>query len=139
VSAKLNTARTSESAAPRYTLIRNIHLMNPPNRSRKLYDILLKKKEGDPIPTVEAIGKGIDTPDGPTLIIKGAGLIACRSFVDLHTHTCDPGQIVLEDIRTAGEAAVAGGYGDVLNIPYTPSPWSDTDTLKYLLSNYSYQ
>jgi dihydroorotase len=136
VSAKLNGARTGESSTPRYTLIRNVRLLNPSDRTDESCDILLKKEAGDPIPTVEAVGKGLKAPTESVLTVQGAGLFACRSFVDLHTHTCDPGNLSLEDIHTAGEAASAGGYGDALVIPYSPSPWTDGETLDYLRSNY---
>ncbi|MBQ7325402.1 MAG: amidohydrolase family protein [Clostridia bacterium] len=136
MSAKLSSARTGTIAPPRYTLIRNVRLLSPSDQTDELCNILLKKEASDPIPTVEAIGKGITSPVDPILTIQGAGLLACRSFVDLHTHTCDPGNLPLEDIRTAGESAIAGGYGDALVIPYAPSPWSDGETLAYLHSNY---
>ncbi|MBO5778697.1 MAG: amidohydrolase family protein [Clostridia bacterium] len=136
MSAKLSKYSVTDETAPRYTLITNVRLLDPLEKNDEVCDILLKKEVGASIPTVEAIGKGLRPSAESLLTIQGAGLCACRSFVDLHTHTCDPGNLALEDIRSAGEAAAWGGYGDALILPYAPIDWTDEELLDYLNSNF---
>ena len=138
MSAKLSQTHTEKNpSSPRYTLITNVRFTDSDTQTDEICDILLKREPGATIPVIEAIGKGLTPTVEPLLKLQGAGLYACRSFVDLHTHTCDPGNLGLEDIRHTGEGAVAGGYGDVLAIPYAPIHWKDSELITYLESNYA--
>ena len=132
------SAKLSKSLpeSPRYTLITNVRLLDPQLMRDEICNLLLKQEVGEAIPTIEMIEKGAKPDVQPLLTVQGAGLCASRSFVDLHTHTCDPGHLALEDIRTAGDGAAAGGYGDALVIPYTPINWTDRELCAYLCSNY---
>lgn len=135
VSAKLSKSLT-ETASTRYTLITNVRLLDPLLIDDEICNLLLKQEAGETVPTIELIEKGAKPDVAPLVTVQGAGLCACRSFVDLHTHTCDPGNLALEDIRTAGDGAAAGGYGDALVIPHAPINWTDRELCAYLRSNY---
>ena len=138
MSTKLSQSYAEKTvAAPQYTLITNVRLPDFTTQTNEVCDILLKREPSASLPVIEAIGKGLSPTVESLLKIQGAGLYACCSFVDLHTHTCDPGNLALEDIRHAGEGALAGGYGDVLALPYAPIHWKNSELITYLASNYA--
>ncbi|MCS7058619.1 MAG: dihydroorotase [Meiothermus sp.] len=51
--------------------------------------------------------------------IEAKGLYLSPGFLDLHTHLREPGQEVKEDLQSGLEAAVRGGYTDVVSMPNT--------------------
>ncbi len=124
------------AAYPRYTLIKHVRLIDPALRDTRNCDILLVRTSQRSPLTVAAVGNDLTPPsDAPVTRISGSGLYACRSFVDLHMHTCEPGAMYKEDIRTATAAAASGGYGDLLALPSIPSAWNEEETVDYIRSN----
>ncbi|MBQ7355672.1 MAG: amidohydrolase family protein [Clostridia bacterium] len=129
-------ARVNGAAYPRYTLITHVRLIDPVARRSEDCDLLLVRDSAGAPPTVAAIGIGLKPPaDAPITRVRGTGLYACRSFVDLHLQVCEPGAMYKEDLRTATAAAASGGYGDALAIPSPAVIWHEEETLDYIRSN----
>lgn len=63
------------------------------------------------------------TPPGAQ-VLHADGALALPSFIDLHTHTRDPGKPQAETVHSAGRAAAAGGYG-VLHAMANTTPVTD--------------
>lgn len=129
-------ARVNGAAYPRYTLITHVRLIDPTLCRSEDCDLLLVREKEGAHPLVAAIGTNLKPPaDAPITRIRGSGLYACRSFVDLHLHICEPGAMYKEDIRTATTAAASGGFGDALAIPSPAVIWNEAETLDYINSN----
>ncbi|MBQ8287229.1 MAG: amidohydrolase family protein [Clostridia bacterium] len=129
-------ARVNNAAYPRYTLITHVRLIDPASRLSEDCDLLLVRKSVEASAAIAAVGANLKPPtDAPVTRIRGSGLYACRSFVDLHMHVCEPGAMYKEDIRTATTAAASGGFGDVLAIPSPAVIWHEEETLDYIRSN----
>ncbi len=71
-------------------------------------------------------------PAGDTEVINAEGLVVCPGFIDLHTHVREPGYEYKETIKTAGEAAVAGGFTTICAMPNT-NPVNDTRAVTELV------
>lgn len=129
-------ARVNSAAYPHYTLISHVRLIDPAAREAEDRDLLLvRESESAPLRLLQ-IGNGLKPPaDAPVTRIRGSGLYACRGFVDLHFHLCEPGAMYKEDIRTALTAAASGGYGDLLAIPSPDVIWNEAETMDYIASN----
>ena len=132
------SARMSNAAYPHYTLISHVRLIDSAARAAEDRDLLLvRESESAPLRLVR-IGNGLRAPtDAAVTRIRGSGLYACHSFVDLHFHICEPGAMYKEDLRTALSAAASGGYGALLAIPSPDVLWNEADTLDYIASNTS--
>lgn len=129
-------ARVNGAAYPRYTLITHVRLIDPAARRSEDCDLLLVRRQAGAPASVAAIGTGLKPPvDAPVTRVRGTGLYACRSFVDLHLQVCEPGAMYKEDLRTATTAAASGGYGDALAIPSPAVIWHEEETLDYIRSN----
>lgn len=124
--------------AEHLTLVKNIRLIDTKKRSAEICDLLFRHSAVDRPSELLEIGNNL-LSNGYTdtlTTVRGAGRFACRAFVDLHMHTCEPGAMYKEDIRTASLAAVKGGYGSLLVIPdETSIDFSPEDTLDYIYSN----
>ena len=59
------------------------------------------------------------------VVVDAVGCIVMPSFIDLHTHTREPGKPQAEDAQTASAAAAAGGYG-VIHAMANTTPVADT-------------
>lgn len=129
-------AKVNGAAYPHYTLITHVRYLDPVARAAEDRDILLvRESESAPLRLLQ-IGNSLKPPaDAPVTRIRGLGLHACRSFVDLHFHICEPGAMYKEDIRTALTAAASGGYGDLLAIPSPDVRWNESETVDYIASN----
>lgn len=136
--AQLNGSARRGAVYPRYTLLTHVRLIDTDARSGEICDILIARDSAKASGRIVAVGPNLKT-DGyaPLTRVRGSGYYACRSFVDLHMHTCEPGAMYKEEIRTATAAAALGGYGDVLAIPSLPSAWQEGETLEYIYSNAS--
>lgn len=120
------------------TLISHVRLIDPQKRSSEVCDILFRHSSGDRPSELLGIGQNLLPPNysGTLTRVRGAGFYACRAFVDLHMHTCEPGAMYKEDIRTSTLAAIKGGYGSLLALPdETSLDWQASDTLDYIYSN----
>lgn len=136
MSAQLNSSARRSAAYPRYTLLTHVRLIDTAARSGDVCDILLVRESAKAQGKIVAIGPNLKVEGyTPLTRVRGSGYYACRSFVDLHMHTCEPGAMYKEEIRTATAAAALGGYGDVVAIPSLPSAWQEGETLEYIYSN----
>ncbi len=124
------------AAYPRYTLLTHVRLIDPAARTSEDCDLLLVRRSASEPLTVSAIGNGIKPPaDGPVTRVRGSGLYACRSFVDLGCQICEPGAMYKEDLRTLTAAGASGGYSDLLAVPAPALHWNGAETLDYICSN----
>ena len=130
------SARVNGAVYPRSTLITHVRLIDPPTHQNEDCDLLLIRESASTPTQIASIGVGLKPPaDAPVTRVRGTGLYACRSFVDLHMHVCEPGAMYKEDLRTATVAAASGGFGDVLAIPSPSVIWNEEETLDYIRSN----
>ncbi|MEO5657407.1 MAG: dihydroorotase [Nitrospiria bacterium] len=79
---------------------------------------------------VAAIETSTAPRDGET--IDARGLIVCPGFIDLHAHVREPGYEYKETVRTATEAAAAGGFTTICAMPNT-QPINDTRAVTELV------
>ncbi len=84
-------------------IIKNSRVIDPSTNRDEVTDILIKNG------LIEKIGDLKEEYEDEE-VIDGTGLISAPGFVDVHVHLRDPGQTYKEDIFTATEAALAGGY-----------------------------
>ena len=107
----------------RYTLIKNLRLIDAQGKKTDGCDLLFLLKEGTG--TVVDIGKNLPTPrvDG-TQVVNAHGKTACPAFTDLRCSIPDPGFVHRETMSTGLSAAVTGGYCRVLLAP-TSDPLPD--------------
>lgn len=129
------TSSRSTPVYPRYTLITRTKRIDPLTRTVEDCDILIMRENARDIGRIIDIGTDLKPTVSPLIRVRGLGLYACRGFVDLHTHICEPGAMYKEDIRTATASAADGGYGDILALPSIPSAWNEGETLDYIRSN----
>lgn len=130
----INQSRVA-SVYPRYTLVTHIKRIDPLTRTAEDCDILMMRESARDIGKIIAIEPNLKPSVTPLTRVRGSGLYACRGFVDLHTHICEPGAMYKEDIRTATASAAEGGYSDLLVLPSIPPAWNEGETLDYLQSN----
>lgn len=129
------TQARSNPTYPRYTLITHVKFIDPIARTAEDRDILLVKEHSKDVGRILAIEAGLKPSVSPLTRVRGAGLFACRGFVDLHTHICEPGAMYKEEIRTATASAADGGYSDLLALPSIPHAWHEGETIDYIRSN----
>ncbi len=80
---------------------------------------------------IQAIGKKLNVPGA--YVLPGDGRLLLPAFVDMHAHFRDPGYPEKEDISSASQAAVHGGYTAVAVMANT-NPVCDTpDIARYML------
>ncbi|AEV16668.1 MAG: dihydroorotase [Thermus sp.] len=80
---------------------------------------------GERGPADVLIGEGrilsLEGGDAPQ-VVEGRGLFLAPGFLDLHAHLREPGEEVKEDLATGLQAAVRGGYTDLVSMPNTKPP-----------------
>ena len=135
MSAPMNPSTRTPAVYPRYTLITHAKFLDPITRTAEDTDILIVRRHPTDVGTIVAMEQGLKPTVSPLTRVRGSGLYACRSFVDLHAHIGEPFEMHKEDISTATAAAAAGGYSDILALPTAPSKWKDHETIDYLHSN----
>lgn len=131
----MNKSTKAPAVYPRYTLITHAKFIDPVSRTADDTDILIVRERPGDVGRIVAMEQGLKPAVSPLTRVRGSGLYACRSFVDLHAHVGEPFEMHKEDISTATAAAAAGGYGDILALPTAPSHWKDHETVDYLHSN----
>jgi dihydroorotase len=62
--------------------------------------------------------------------IDGSGLLVLPGLIDPHVHLREPGGEKKEDFRTGSQAAVAGGFTTVIDMPNNPIPTITAERLK---------
>lgn len=93
-------------------LIKQGRIVDPVNARDEVADILIEGKE------IKEIG-GIGSKPERAEIINAKGLIVSPSFIDLHTHTREPGREDEETLETIARAALAGGFTSITSMPNT--------------------
>jgi dihydroorotase len=68
--------------------------------------------------TIKAIGQGLAAPAGAS-VVSSANLHVSAGWVDVGTHTCDPGYEHREDLASVAAAARAGGFTAIACFPNT--------------------
>lgn len=72
----------------------------------------------------------ITIPSADTLTIDATGLVLLPGLIDPHVHFRTPGYEHKEDWRTAAQAAIAGGYTTVFDMPNTLPPTVTAELLQ---------
>ena len=78
---------------------------------------------------IESIGKNLIKD---CKVIKGEGLALLPSFIDLHAHFRDQGQVHREDLVSGSRAAVRGGYTGVNLMANTNPVCSNMEIVSYV-------
>jgi len=101
-------------------LIKNVHLFDPANDVDLTGNVFIR----DGI--IEDIGEhvGAEVP-ADTRIIEGKGNYLTPAFCDPHVHFRTPGYPEKEDIESGSQAALAGGFTTVIQMPNT-NPTADS-------------
>ncbi|MDD5337625.1 MAG: dihydroorotase family protein [Candidatus ainarchaeum sp.] len=63
---------------------------------------------------ITGVGRALDARGE---IVDARGLIALPGLIDMHVHLREPGETWKEDFKSGGDAAVAGGYALVYDMP----------------------
>lgn len=103
-------------------LLKNVRLIDEEKDER--FDILIEK---DNIKIEKEI-----KPNPKTKVIEKKSIICCPSFVDIHVHFRDPGELYKEDLLTGSKAAVFGGYTKTVCMPNTKPPLDNEALIEYI-------
>ena len=82
--------------------------------------------------TVAEVASSIEVPSG-TKEIDARGCWVGPGFVDLHTHTREPGREEAETIESAANAAAVGGYTALVAMPNTEPTLDNVALVSYVL------
>lgn len=122
----------------RYTLIKNARLITLPSQSPENCSILIQNKSADsPVSRIIKIGEVDEKAIHPSAltVFNARSHYVCRGFIDLGTHTCEPGYMHRETLKSASDAARKGGFTSILTATDTsPSPDSEL-VIDYIKSN----
>lgn len=81
---------------------------------------------------IRAIGKNLPMEPGVQEIVFDQPAFVSPGWLDVGIHTGDPGYEHREDLRTAGQAAAAGGFTTVACMPNTRPPADTKSAVAYL-------
>jgi len=68
---------------------------------------------------ITGIGRGIRSDELP---FDASGLVVLPGLIDPHVHLREPGAEKKEDFKTGSQAAIAGGFTTVIDMPNNPVP-----------------
>ncbi len=106
------------------TLISSVKIVDKKSKHHlKVRNVLISKGK------IEYIGS--DSPKAAELI-DGKGCLLSQGLCDLQASYTDPGEEQKEDLNTGSEAAMAGGFTDVVLLPNTVPPIQKKNDVKYL-------
>ncbi len=94
-------------------LLKKAHIVCPATKMDGIYDLLVQ--EG----TTREVKDNIEGVSADVKVIDASGLYLFPGFIDLHTHIREPGNEDVEDIKSGGKAAAAGGFTSVCMMPNT--------------------
>ena len=95
-------------------LIKNVRLIDPKTQTDKISDVYIENGKIAPTST-------------DNVVVDGTNLIMAPGLVDVHVHFRDPGQTAKEDLTTGTNAAINGGYSDVVCMANTIPVMDDID------------
>lgn len=108
------------------TLIQGGRLIDTASNTDVTANILI---EGD---TITTIGKIDPSKLKGARIIEASGLIISPGFIDLHTHTREPGREDEETLESVTKAANAGGYTAITAMPNTDPVIDNSSVVKLI-------
>lgn len=112
---------------PGKVLYKGARLLDPASGMDAFGDVLT---EGE---TISAVGAGLfDTPPADATVIDAKGLCLAPGLVDMRVQIREPGEEHKESLRSAGEAAVAGGVTSMVCLPNTQPVLDDQATLEFV-------
>lgn len=109
-------------------LILNGRLIDPKTQTDESADIEIC----DGVISCIAEPQSFDIKETDT-VIDADGLVVSPGLIDTHTHFRDPGFEYKEDIISGGDAAVHGGYTDIICMANTNPAVDSVETVKYVL------
>ncbi len=104
-------------------VIKNIKVLNDDG---DLVDVNIALKDG----VILEIAQNLEADE----VIDGHGCLVTPAFIDVHTHTRNPGQSHKETLETLEKAALAGGYQTLMAMPNTTPIVDNVETLKETIS-----
>lgn len=93
-------------------LIKGGRIVDPFNSREEAVDILVEGAEVKEVGNIDIRSSDVET-------IDAKGLVVSPSFIDLHTHTREPGREDEETFETVAQAALAGGFTSITAMPNT--------------------
>ena len=104
-------------------LISNGRVIDPASGRDEVTDVAIADGR------IERIGRGKAKAERT---IDASGKLVCPGLIDLHVHCREPGREEAETIRSAAEAAVAGGFTTICAMPNTQPPTDDETAILYV-------
>lgn len=112
-------------------LLKSARIVDPTSEfnSRRM-DILLENG------VIKEIGEGLKT-DKDVEVFESTDLHVSPGLVDMHCYLRDPGDEHKEDLRSAAEAASAGGYTSIIPMPVTNPVIDNKGLVEYIVNKSS--
>lgn len=107
-------------------LFKNIRAINPDENFDEIVNIWIK----DGI--IEYIGKEENKLDSNTEIVESNNLIVSPGFFDMNATVGEPGFEYKEDLKSISEAALNGGFTDILIMPNTEPVIDNATVIEYI-------
>jgi len=102
-------------------VIKKVRVLDPLSCTDRVTDVALK--EGVMFGIGDHVVRSAGPQGGADIWIEGHGkLWVTPTFIDIHAHLRDPGQLHKETLETGLKAAAAGGFGAVCCMPNTVPP-----------------
>ncbi len=111
-----------------YKLIKNARIIDPATNTDKIGSILIKNTKINDI----SFEKTINAPQGAT-IIDAKGLVLCPGLIDTRVFTGEPGHEYKENLRSASNAAAAGGVTTFVMMPDTMPIIDNTALVDFII------
>jgi len=102
-------------------LIKNGLVIDPVSKMQETRNIKIKN------------GKIVADSLGVAKEFDAGGFIVMPGWIDLHTHTRDPGFTHKEDLASASKSAIAGGYASIVAMPNTKPAIDNPSAVDYVL------
>ncbi len=117
----------------KYTLLKNVKLLDSGNTPTAVKDILFKNRTKTEDSVILKVEASPSLPsDGGCMTIDARGNLVLPGFIDIHCHLRDPGFEYKEDIVTGTAAAAAGGYSTVVCMPNTKPVIDKPEVIAYI-------
>jgi len=106
------------------TVITNGRIIDPLTNRDEITDIYIVDGK------INAIDVGLAQQISDVEIIDATDLVVVPGFIDLHVHFRDPGQLHKESISSGANAAAAGGFTTVVQMPNTEPPFDSPERIR---------